>query len=305
MARDGFGVYSPPAGTLATSNTAIESAKYNAFVNDLTADANTARPVVAGGTGATTASAALVNMGLTATAAELNYTDGVTSPIQTQLNAKQASDATLTSLAGLTLVQGDLLYATAADTVANLAKGTGRQLLAMNPGATAPEWIDDEYYGVLQSAYTLTSTTTRQKLFNWSANGALTLPAGTYRFDCGFTLTGMSATSGNAAFAILGAGTASITTVRYYGYAADSNTLPISADLVSANVENSSVSSATATTSTALLAHFFGVFDVGSAGTIIPSVSLGAAAAASVNAGSFFICRKMGPTATAAVGPWS
>ena len=57
-------------------------------------------PVASGGTGASTASAALANLGLTATAAELNvldgitatttelnYTDGVTSSIQTQLDA--------------------------------------------------------------------------------------------------------------------------------------------------------------------------------------------------------------------------
>jgi hypothetical protein len=44
--------------------------------------------VVDGGTGASDAAGALVNLGLTATAAELNYTDGVTSAIQTQLDAK-------------------------------------------------------------------------------------------------------------------------------------------------------------------------------------------------------------------------
>lgn len=44
--------------------------------------------VANGGTGSTTASGALTNLGLTATATELNYTDGVTSNIQTQLNAK-------------------------------------------------------------------------------------------------------------------------------------------------------------------------------------------------------------------------
>lgn len=48
-------------------------------------------PVASGGTGATTAAGALTNLGLTATATELNYTDGVTSNIQTQLNAKAAS----------------------------------------------------------------------------------------------------------------------------------------------------------------------------------------------------------------------
>ena len=46
-------------------------------------------PIANGGTGSTTASGALSNLGLTATATELNYCDGVTSAIQTQLNAKQ------------------------------------------------------------------------------------------------------------------------------------------------------------------------------------------------------------------------
>lgn len=43
-------------------------------------------PISSGGTGATTAASALTNLGLTATADELNYCDGVTSNIQTQLN---------------------------------------------------------------------------------------------------------------------------------------------------------------------------------------------------------------------------
>lgn len=47
--------------------------------------------VANGGTGATTAANALTNLGLTATAKELNYTDGVTSSIQTQLDGKAAS----------------------------------------------------------------------------------------------------------------------------------------------------------------------------------------------------------------------
>lgn len=64
-------------------------------------------PISKGGTGATTAAAALTNLGITATAAELNkldgitattaelnYVDGVTSNIQTQLNGKAASGHT-------------------------------------------------------------------------------------------------------------------------------------------------------------------------------------------------------------------
>ena len=51
-------------------------------------------PLAKGGTGATTAADALINLGLTATAAELNYCDGVTSNIQTQLNNKAPASHT-------------------------------------------------------------------------------------------------------------------------------------------------------------------------------------------------------------------
>jgi hypothetical protein len=54
---------------------------------------------------------ALTNLGLTATAAELNYSDGVTSAIQTQINGKEA----LPSLksANYTAVAGDTVLVTA------------------------------------------------------------------------------------------------------------------------------------------------------------------------------------------------
>ena len=70
----------------------------------ITAGTNPTIPVSQGGTGAATAAAALSNLGLTATAselnkldgitastAELNYVKGVTSAIQTQLNGKAAA----------------------------------------------------------------------------------------------------------------------------------------------------------------------------------------------------------------------
>jgi hypothetical protein len=79
---------------------------------------------------------------------ELSYVKGVTSAVQTQLNAKQASGATLTSLEGLSLVEGDVLYATGADTLARLPKGTANQEIRMNAGATAPEWYTPSAGGV-------------------------------------------------------------------------------------------------------------------------------------------------------------
>lgn len=106
MPRDGSGVLSAPAGTTATSGTTIESAKYNAFVNDWVTDGNTARPIVAGGTGATTAGAALTALGA------------------------QASDAALTSIAGLSWVADRYPYATGVDTFAmGTITAAGRAIL--------------------------------------------------------------------------------------------------------------------------------------------------------------------------------
>lgn len=62
MARDGSGAYSLPANTLAVSGDPISSTKFNSLVQDLESDANVDRPIAAGGTGASTAQAALTNL---------------------------------------------------------------------------------------------------------------------------------------------------------------------------------------------------------------------------------------------------
>jgi hypothetical protein len=59
MSRDGLGQYAPPAGTQGIPNYTVESARYNTFVADITQDLNLPRPIVAGGTGASTPDGAL------------------------------------------------------------------------------------------------------------------------------------------------------------------------------------------------------------------------------------------------------
>jgi len=102
MPRTG-GIYSPPAGTKGTPNTTIQSVPYNTLIDDLTADANAARPVTAGGTGATSASGARTALGV---------------EIGTNV---QAYDAGLQSIAGLTTVANQMLYTTGTDLYATTA----------------------------------------------------------------------------------------------------------------------------------------------------------------------------------------
>lgn len=97
MPRNGSGVYSKPVGTTAQPNTPIESQKYNSTIDDLVADANNARPVVAGGTGSQSPSGALSNLG------------------------GQPLDAGLTSISGLTTAANQMIYTTAADVYATTA----------------------------------------------------------------------------------------------------------------------------------------------------------------------------------------
>lgn len=99
MARNGSGVYSLPPGSTVSNGDTSKASDVNTPLQDIEADLNAARPIVAGGTGATTAAGALSNLGLTATAAELNLLDGVT-----------ATTAELNLLDGVTATTEEINY---------------------------------------------------------------------------------------------------------------------------------------------------------------------------------------------------
>jgi hypothetical protein len=68
LARNGSGVYSLPAGSLVTNGDTSDATDLNTPLSDIETDMNTPRPVVAGGTGASSASAARTNLGVPAIA---------------------------------------------------------------------------------------------------------------------------------------------------------------------------------------------------------------------------------------------
>ena len=169
------------------------------------------------------------------------------------------------------------------------------------------EDIQEEFWIQQSSTFQVTSTTAYQKLFNASTNGVLTLPVGTYRYDCLFYLTLMSSTSGNTAFSILGAGTATVSTGLHLSLGVDgaiNSGLAAGSSFFTGTGSGSAI--VTAATSTTMAVNIRGAFRVSSAGTIIPSISLNTAASAIVQANSYFTARRISTSSTATTyGPWS
>ena len=155
------------------------------------------------------------------------------------------------------------------------------------------------------SDQTLTSTTNAQNIFDSPANGTITLETGVYLFEMMAIITGMSATSGNGQILFAGTGTFGDWMWRIQGL---DNSTPstISADLSAYFQTGASAASAvTAAAGTALRLYAQGSFECSVAGTLIPQIDLVTAAAATVEAGSWFSCMRVGAASMTSVGQWS
>ncbi len=117
MPRNGSGVAYKPAGTTAVTGTVIESAKYNSTIDDIYALLNEPTPIVAGGTGATSASAARTNLAVPGTETVNTFT----------ATQKWAKGADVASASTLTLGDdGNYFDITGTTTITAIAsKGVG------------------------------------------------------------------------------------------------------------------------------------------------------------------------------------
>jgi len=170
----------------------------------------------------------------------------------------------------------------------------------LTPTANCRGVLPAEQFIMLTSAYTLTSAIGVQKMFNASTNGAVTLPVGTFMFDCAFNVSTL-ATTGTFGFAL--GGTA--TFAQYWTSTAARSALATAATAVSTyNTAANTALTATSATTTAY-AKITGYIRVTVAGTIIPQFSQTVASAAVIGLGSYFSIKPMGSSTVTTVGNWS
>lgn len=157
---------------------------------------------------------------------------------------------------------------------------------------------------VLSSTNTLTSQTAAQPLFDGGGgptNGAVTLPVGSYQFECLYSLTAMSTSSGSFGFALGGTATFTQSWVSLAVKAAQATAT--SPQMTFGTAANTTL--ATATTSATGEAWIKGIIRVTVAGTVIPQVSLTVAATAVVGTNSYFKISSVGNATVASLGNWS
>lgn len=155
---------------------------------------------------------------------------------------------------------------------------------------------------------TLTSTTSLQKLFNATTNGAYTVDSDTaYWFECQFVMSTMGSTSGNLQFDVLGAGTATIYSTAWSAYGRDAGAYNNPGTTAGCFTESkvSTGDIVSAGTGSGMFAKIEGILRITTGGTIIPSVALTNAAAATLKANSYFKIRKIGAAAVTSAGAWS
>ena len=139
---------------------------------------------------------------------------------------------------------------------------------------------------------------------NGTTNGKVTLPIGTYFFQCAFSLSSMSATSNSFGFSLIAANSA---VIGWQSWAANANKATIATPAAGQSSWNVAANVALATASTATVGWAFieGYFELTTGGSIAPGLSLQTSASPAVGAGSYFMVAPVGSGTVVSVGNWS
>ena len=251
-----------------------------------------------------------------ATAQQINIANSIGNSTLTPTTLNVGNLTVNTAISLGTITTNNMILRAGTTTVAPLQLTSGTNLTTaaagafeydgvvhyFSPAASTRGVVLSGYVAVLGAAYTLTSQTAAQKLFNSSSTGAITLPVGAYEFECYFTLSSMSTTSGSFGFAL--GGTAVLGSQAWWATASKSAPATATAPQVTFNTA-AQTTLATATTTATGSAMIKGIIRVTTAGTLIPQVSLGIAAAAIVGINSYFKISSIGSNTVITVGNWS
>ena len=186
-------------------------------------------------------------------------------------------------------------------TAASKGMETDTNCLYYSMAASTRGVVIAHQFQILTTLHTLANQTAAQALLNATTNGAVTLPTGTFEFECLFSLTSMSSTSGSFGFALGG----SATFTQAWQAIADKGVLATASSPQQTFNTAANTSLATAGTGTTGECMIKGIITVTGAGTVIPQVSLTTAAAAVVGVGSYFKIAPLGSSSVTNVGNWS
>lgn len=211
-----------------------------------------------------------------------------------------------TTTAPLTLTSGTNLTTAAAGAI----EFDGKTIYG-TAAASSRQVINAEQFTILSANYALTDSSTAQKAFNATANGAVTLQSETtYEFEAQYLITNTGTSSHT--WGCLFAGTATITsgvmTLKGRGGGTSAATLTAetsayTTDLTTVLVGTGALTSATENT----ILNLRGIVRINAGGTFIPQVKLSATTSGTITmlANSFFRCWPVGANTVTNVGNWS
>lgn len=216
-----------------------------------------------------------------------------------------AQHPTARMLGRVTAGTGAVEALTAAQVTAFLAAATTSGQGAMSAADKAKLDGQQWAWARLAADYALANSAAIQKMLDStvSANGAVTLSVGLWEVLAAVQITGMSATSGNAVFSVP-VGTAVVSHVWMQSTGLDNSSSGAAAAQSGQYGTGGSVNLAAAGTGTALSGGVRGLLRVTTAGTVIPSLTLDTANAATLKAGSSVLFRRIGDD-TLTGGTWS